>query len=482
MVVFHGKEVNPCPHLATGDHHVGFNGNRKCKGHGYRLATPGGWLFKAGYALTEVESFLDDLAALTKPLGLNVIGVGPQNAFVPLAEMRGMAITTTSRHTLERLHLRIYTTMDYVERWRTFFHGSNSIDVQPASVSIVKPIEELLAEMKKKGLSQRAVAAGIGEDASYVNKILNGHKPPPKDFVKKAGRWVAKQGAEPKTPFVAPKKIVQQGGTILEEALCHLNRGWSVVPQETGAKKPHVRWKPYQEKLPEPEEWKSWSSSWPDAGLALVLGPVSNVLVIDVDGPEAHDVLRQRLGKEPVAPKVLSGSRQPHRYHLFFRHPDVPTKSKMTPWHPKLEFRGKGGIVIIPPSLHKCGHPYAWAPRRSPDDLPLPELPASILEALQPVVRPVLKDPPRGGLKTRLKGIDASPRTLAFLSGGYANGPGWNDRLFLAACDLCGREMAIDEAEPLLLAGASPWNQGEEERARKTVQSAYSKPREPAQF
>ena len=39
------------------------------------------------------------------------------------------------------------------------------------------------------------------------------------------------------------------------------------------------------------------------------------------------------------------------------------------------EFRGKGGIIIAPPSLHKSGHRYAWAKDRSPDDLALPEVP-----------------------------------------------------------------------------------------------------------
>jgi hypothetical protein len=51
----------------------------------------------------------------------------------------------------------------------------------------------------------------------------------------------------------------------------------------------------------------------------------------DVDGTEAHQELIHRLGGEPLAPKSLSGSRQPDRYHLFFRHPAVATKAKATP-------------------------------------------------------------------------------------------------------------------------------------------------------
>ena len=40
------------------------------------------------------------------------------------------------------------------------------------------------------------------------------------------------------------------------------------------------------------------------------------------DGPEGHAALLKKLGGEPSAPKSLSGSGKPDRYHLFFRHPD----------------------------------------------------------------------------------------------------------------------------------------------------------------
>ena len=166
--------------------------------------------------------------------------------------------------------------------------------------------------------------------------------------------------------------------------------------------------------------------------IAVVLGPVRRLLVIDVDGTEAHDALVDRLGSEPLAPKAFSGSRKPDRYHLFFRCPDIPTKAKSTPWHAKLEFRGKGGIVIIPPSLHKSGHRYAWADGRSPDDLPLPELPAEIVTALQST-RPT---PPPAQDPGEVKIENASPTTRVFLTGAYADGPDWNGRLFRAACDL----------------------------------------------
>jgi hypothetical protein len=118
------------------------------------------------------------------------------------------------------------------------------------------------------------------------------------------------------------------GSTILSVALSYRDRGWVVVPQLPGAKQPCVKWKEFQERVPTEEELTRWFTRWPSAGLALVLGPVSGVFVLDVDGPEAHAALVARLGSEPVAPKALSGSRKPCRYHLFFRHPDLLTADR----------------------------------------------------------------------------------------------------------------------------------------------------------
>jgi hypothetical protein len=210
-----------------------------------------------------------------------------------------------------------------------------------------------------------------------------------------------------------------------------------------------------------------------------VLGPHSGVFAVDVDGPEADAALLSRLGAEPLAPRSLSGSRAPCRYHLFFRHPEMKTRAKRTPWHPKLEFRGRGGVIILPPSLHRSGHRYQWAEGRSPDELDLPPLPAQVLSALTgpqkppSVPAPPAVAPPAG---------EFSPSTGRFLAGDHADGPGWNDQLFRAACDLHGRGVPLEEALPLLLGGARPWDEAEEENARRTVESAFARPRQPGRW
>jgi hypothetical protein len=474
----------PFPNSVDG--HVGFNGNgnRKRKGRGYRLASENGWLARAGYPLDGAEAFLDDLAALAALLGLVVVGIGRKCRFVALERMRAMAASQADRHALKRLHVRVYTASDYLERWSGVFLGDQPDSEHLPGDDNSDAIASVVAAINTKKIPRRKLAKGAGVDPSLLSKLLNGKKPWPKRILEKVQKWIAAQMAPLPKPRTAghsrePKK--SRADDLLDEALRLLNRGWSVVPQRPGEKKPCVRWKPYQTQLPTEQELREWFERWPDAGLALVLGPVSGVFVIDTDGEEAHKVLLERLGKEPLAPKALSGSGEPRRYHLYFKCPDLLTKAKQTPWHPKLEFRGKGGIVVIPPSLHKSGKRYAWAKGRSPDEMELPPVPKQVLEALKPL-RPV-RNPSCARVRIKpVAGIEASPRTLEFLSGKWAEGPRWNDKLFNAACDLCGLDMPLEEAEPLLLAGAQPWNVGEEELARRTIASAYSQPREPARL
>jgi hypothetical protein len=287
---------------------------------------------------------------------------------------------------------------------------------------------------------------------------------------------------------------------MLEIALAYRARGWGAVPQLPLAKQPCVRWKPFQACLPTPLEIGGWYEQWPDAGVALVLGQISDLFVIDVDGEAAYRVLLARLGSIPATPRVLSGSGDPYRTHLFFRHPlDITTMARFTPWHAGLEFRGDRGIVIAPPSLHKSGNRYRWAPGCSPDDLPLATVPGQIVDELrrkatqrvhvvipeQVAAAPVNRQPRTsnvdiGSWLDGLRRRGLSQATVSFLACAHADAGSWNSRLFAAACDLAGCDFGHEEAARLLLAGARPRSGVDAEAARRAIESAYSQERAPA--
>lgn len=271
-------------------------------------------------------------------------------------------------------------------------------------------------------------------------------------------------------------------------------KGWSVVPQLPGAKQPCVKWKPYQTRLPTVEELVDWWTRWPDAGIAVVLGPVSNLFAVDVDGEDAHKALVRNLGGVPGTAKSLSGSGKRYRYHLLFSHPPIETNAKFCPWCPTLEFRGHGGIIVLPPSRHKSGGRYRWADGASSYEIDLLEVPAPIVRALR--ARTQQRKPSSASVfrtvatstSTQLGLARHVPnfRTLhiatrSFLYGEYADGPDWNCRLFRAACDLAGNGISKETATSLLLAGAQPWNAEETQHALTTIESAFSEQRYPAE-
>ena len=269
---------------------------------------------------------------------------------------------------------------------------------------------------------------------------------------------------------------------VLTCVAAYLVRGFSVVPQLPGQKSPCIKWKPFQKRQPtvaEALDW--WTYKWPEAGVAIILGYVSHLFAIDVDGEEAHDVLSAHLSCIPLTPRVRSGSQKKHRYHLFFRHPGLRTKAKATPWHPNLEFRGHGGIVVGPPSIHPSGRRYKFAPGLSFADIRLADVPAEVLSALQklaPKKSAIVRPDTKVVSVADIRGI--SRATREFLTGEFAAGPDWNSRLFRASCDMAGVGFKIEDAEPQLLKGAQPWNDDELAAARVTIASAFAEDRQSA--
>ena len=275
-------------------------------------------------------------------------------------------------------------------------------------------------------------------------------------------------------------------------AMHYRQLGWSIIPQRPGGKSPLVRWKPFQESPPTFAGVERWWAQWPEAGICLILGPVSGVVAVDVDSEPAHHAFRELLGGEPQTLMTLSGSRLPYKAHYLYLVPEFATKARFTPLHPQLEFRGHGGYVVLPPSLHKSGNRYAWVDPRVPI-APLPERlaavwcrnPRATLQA--PSAPPLLVNNAQhqsgGGFPDRwLRNLPdnalLAKSTVEWLRGKFAQDGGWNARLFKAACDLAGLGLTQESAEPLLLQGASPNNTDDEQRARATIRSAYAQPRQ----
>lgn len=276
---------------------------------------------------------------------------------------------------------------------------------------------------------------------------------------------------------------------MYEWAESYRSLGWSIFPIQPGSKRPLISWREFQDRLPDAEEVADWYLRWPDAGIAVALGPVSSIVVVDVDSLEAHDCLEELLGGLPITRTALSGSRQPGKAHYYFQARDFPTAARYTPLHPQLEFRGQGGTVVLPPSLHASGNRYLWRNRRMPIAV-LPEQLAEVWRANPRFSR--LEHTPSDhsaraadpsecrSLFSMLQTRGLSEETQGWLLGRYAYLGGWNCRLFRAACDMNGCGVPIESATPHLIRGAMPRTDSDREQAIATIESAYAEPRDPS--
>src|SRR5215217_151446 len=148
--------------------------------------------------------------------------------------------------------------------------------------------------------------------------------------------------------------------------------GWSPIPIKERSKEPNlVQLAPYLSRRATREELKSWE--WP--GVGVVTGPVSGVLVLDVDGPEGLVILEER--GHPATPTARTGG---GGLHLYFRHPEANIRTGIRV-APGLDVKAEGGYVVAPPSIGPAGKAYEWL--ISPDEAALADPPAWLLELLQ---------------------------------------------------------------------------------------------------
>lgn len=129
-----------------------------------------------------------------------------------------------------------------------------------------------------------------------------------------------------------------------------------MIPIKKGGKKPPIEWKPYQHARADEETIRSWWDRWPDASMGIVTGAVSGLIVLDIDGPDGMESLKKYNLHLPPTPTAQTGG---GGLHYFFKHPGYPCKN-FTKKYPGIDFRGDGGYVVAPPSLHPSGNYYRW--------------------------------------------------------------------------------------------------------------------------
>lgn len=107
-------------------------------------------------------------------------------------------------------------------------------------------------------------------------------------------------------------------------------------------KRPLVPWTGYQKHLPTKEEVHHWFTTNPDANIGIVTGKVSNLVVFDLDSPEAQ-VYAEEEGGFPETAKVKTGK----GYHIYMKYPGFEVKNRVNK-NLAIDIRGDGGYVVAP--------------------------------------------------------------------------------------------------------------------------------------
>jgi hypothetical protein len=132
----------------------------------------------------------------------------------------------------------------------------------------------------------------------------------------------------------------------------------------------------------------AWWTRHPQANIGLATGHRFDVLDVDGSvGAQAIQDLAAEHGLQSFGPLVRTGGGGWHYYV-------APTGlgNAIPAGLAHVDWRGRGGYVLAPPSRHASGHPYQWMPGR---DLAVPpgQVPAVLLERLQPHQRQRLTGP-----------------------------------------------------------------------------------------
>ena len=173
---------------------------------------------------------------------------------------------------------------------------------------------------------------------------------------------------------------------ILDAALSYCRMGWSVVPILPGGKKPPkgITWvnrcfasadechkEEWKKKHPKAKWGKAdeaqirkWWKQHPKANVGVLTGSISNIDVIDLDGPHALEALEAQGGI--TIPETVSShtGRDDTGKHVVLKYHGGGLKN----WTgfctngngSKCDLRTDGGLFVAPPSVHKSGKRYQW--------------------------------------------------------------------------------------------------------------------------
>lgn len=150
--------------------------------------------------------------------------------------------------------------------------------------------------------------------------------------------------------------------------------GWSVIPVDPDTKQPLIPWKQYQTKSAGLQDMETWGRRFPKAGIAVIAGAVSGLLVLDADGTDGvAEAMQRGLPNTPTVRTPNGGM------HCYFKSNQSYLNGAKLGTSKKIDVRSDAGYVVAPYSKRVDGKRYIWT---TPPDVPLAAAPNWFLSLL----------------------------------------------------------------------------------------------------
>jgi hypothetical protein len=186
---------------------------------------------------------------------------------------------------------------------------------------------------------------------------------------------------------------------LLASALSYAKNGWQVFPvywpesDRCGCGKPDCKNQAKHPLTPnglndastDADVIQAWWTKWPKANIGIATGKISGLVVVDNDGPNCAELLRQQNIFLPKTAAAQTG-RGLHGYYAHVGDGIIENRvALLTDGLPKdkrsqIDIRGDGGYVVAPPSVHITGRVYQWVILPTQKLTPLPDDLVALIE------------------------------------------------------------------------------------------------------
>lgn len=122
-------------------------------------------------------------------------------------------------------------------------------------------------------------------------------------------------------------------------------KGYSVIPLKPNSKEPAISWTDYQKRLMSLADITAYWIENPDYNVGIITGKISGISVIDIDGDDGVESIRNAPFTMPQTKVVKT----PNGYHHYLKYDNRFAQGAGKLDH--VDIRNDGGYVVAPPSI-----------------------------------------------------------------------------------------------------------------------------------